>query len=524
MRQQTTPRTSPFSARTSWVGVLLLGAGLSQIAVPPLQATSPGPQTASIEFSEFDDFFGILSGGRQTDYTTGTKGWQGPAFESLGMMGIEWTTALQTEVRRDISPDPGSANPSPGGDSSWTTPGYVSANPNNQIFTDKTVSLSGNQVRFSLRHRSLGDESAINRRVFWIAELAAGYDPVYSGAGTSSVVITDASGVHPTVVMHVTTVAGTATFEGGESLHTPLVDGDRRPTMYVIPGTATDFTMEITVGIIDADPCSASAASSFAATQAGVFGQVWESLTSCAADANWSLTADGEESAPLALDFDSPYLAPSPPKTRTLDIQGLPEGVTWARAEDSGTALRVNLTAPSTVTPGTYPLTWSTTDSVGSGGVTSLSRPSQGSVSLTVLAPPPPAPEPEPEPEPEPTVSAPRASAPATGGAESPPVTVVVPELETPVTAPTPETPARDVPTLIPAPVDVEEDPARALSLERVPRQVGEAEPVIPEPLGAGVWWGLGTGVLASGGIVAALRRRFRRTGVARGETEEQID
>ena len=85
------------------------------MALAPSQATSSGPQTASIEFSEFDDFFGVLSGGRQTDFTTGTEGWQGPAFESLGMMGMEWTTALQTDMRRDISPDPGTANPSPGG-------------------------------------------------------------------------------------------------------------------------------------------------------------------------------------------------------------------------------------------------------------------------------------------------------------------------------------------------------------------------------------------------------------------------
>ena len=485
------------------------------MALAPSQATSSGPQTASIEFSEFDDFFGVLSGGRQTDFTTGTEGWQGPAFESLGMMGMEWTTALQTDMRRDISPDPGTANPSPGGESSWTTPGYLSANPLNQIFTEKTVSLSGNQVRFSMRHRSLGDESAFNRRVFWVAELAAGYDPVYSGAGTSSVIITDASGAHPTVIMNVTTAAGTATFEGGESLHTPLIDGERSPTMYVIPGDSTDFTMEITVGIIDADPCSASAAASFAATQGGVFGQVWESLTACAADATWSITADGEESANLVLDLNSPYLAPSPPTTRTLDIQGLPEGVTWARAEDSGPSLQVNLTASTTVTPGTYPLTWSSSDSVDSGGVTSLSRPSVGAVTLTILAPP--------VPEPAPLVSAPSASAPSAGIPESSPAPTVIAEPEKPAAVPTPVAPTLEIPPLIPPLDEVSDDPS-SLSLERVPRSVGEVEPAIPEPLGAGAWLGLGTGLLASGGIITALRRRFRRAGVARGETTEGID
>jgi len=510
MTQQTTPRTSSFSARTSWVGVLLLGAGLSQMALPSSQATSPGPQSASLEFSHIDDSFGVLSGGRQTDFNTGTTGWQGPAFESLGMMGIEWTTSLQEHLRRDISPDPATASPSPGGESTWTTAGYLSADPTNQLYTDKIISLTGNQVRFSLRHRSLADEPESNRRLYWIAELAAGYDPVYSGAGTSSVVITDASGLHPTVIMHVTTVAGTATFEGGNSLHTPLVDGDRSPTMYVLPGDSTDFTMEITVGILDADPCSASAAASFAETQGGVFGQVWESMTACAAEATWSLTANGQESAPLALDFDSPYLAPTPPTTRTLDIQGFPEGVTWTRAEDSGTALQVNLTAPTTVVPGTYALTWSSSNSVDSGGVTSLSRPSSGTVVLRVLPPP----------DPEPIASASAPSAPSPESPESTPAPVVIVEPETPVALPAPVTPTLEIPSFIPPPVVASEDPP-PLSPKRVPRFVGEVEPVIPEPLNAGAWWGLGTGLLASGGIIAALRRRFRRTGVARGETAE---
>ena len=516
MTEQTTPRTSSFSARTSWVGVLLLGAGLSQMALPSSQATSPGPQSASLEFSHIDDSFGVLSGGRQTDFNTGTTGWQGPAFESLGMMGIEWTTSLQEHLRRDISPDPATASPSPGAESTWTTAGYLSADPTNQLYTDKIISLSGNQVRFSLRLRSLADEPESNRRLYWIAELAAGYDPVYSGAGTSSVVITDASGLHPTIIMQVTTVAGTATFEGGNSLHTPLVDGDRSPTMYVLPGDSTDFTMEITVGILDADPCSASAAASFAATQGGVFGQVWESLTACAADATWSITADGEESANLVLDLNSPYLAPSPPTTRTLDIQGLPEGVTWARAEDSGPSLQVNLTASTTVTPGTYPLTWSSSDSVDSGGVTSLSRPSVGGVTLTILAPP--------VPEPAPLVSAPTASAPSAGIPESSPAPTVIAEPEKPAAVPTPVAPTLEVPVLIPPLVEVSDDPPSSLSLDRVPRSVGEVEPLIPEPLGAGAWLGLGTGLLASGGIITALRRRFRRAGVARGATTEGID
>ena len=88
MTQQTATRAATFSATTSWVGVVLLGASLTQVALPPSQATSPGPQTASIEYQGFDEYFGVLSGGVQRDFTSGQYGWQGPAFDALGMMGM----------------------------------------------------------------------------------------------------------------------------------------------------------------------------------------------------------------------------------------------------------------------------------------------------------------------------------------------------------------------------------------------------------------------------------------------------
>ena len=521
MTQQTTTRTTTFSPTTSWVGVLLLGAGLTQVALPPSQATSPGPQTASVEYQGFDEFFGVLSGGVQRDFTSGQYGWQGPAFDSLGMMGMEWTTATGTEVRRDISPDPGTSSPSPGGDSSWTTPGYLSANPNNQIYTEKSVSLSGNQVRFSMRHRSLADESAIDRRLYWVAQLSSGYNPVYSGAGTSTLLITDSSGAHPSVIIHVTSAAGSPTFAGGASMYTPLADGDRSPTLYLLPGDAADFTMEITVGIVDADPCSGSVASSFAASQAGAFGAVWESMTSCAMPATWSITADGEPSAPLTMAFADPYQTPTAPTTRGVEITGLPEGVSWERAADTGGLLQVTLSATTAVEPGTYPLAWSAIDRSETDGTVTLSRASSSSATLSVMAAPPPPVVEEPL-----AVPAPPASpAPSAPTSDSPPgevTTAPVPQEPTPVR--TPVAPSFEIPVVLPPVAESPPELPESLSLERVPRSAGELGSEIPEPLGAGVWLGVGTGVLAGGGILAALRRRFARTRRTATDGSERID
>ncbi len=521
MTQQTTTRTTTFSATTSWVGVLLLGAGLTQVALPPSQATSPGPQTASVEYQGFDEFFGVLSGGVQRDFTSGQYGWQGQAFDSLGMMGMEWTTATGTEARRDISRDPGTSSPSPGGDSSWTTPGYLSANPNNQIYTEKSVSLSGNQVRFSMRHRSLADESAIDRRLLWVAQLSSGYNPVYSGAGTSTLLITDSSGAHPSVIIHVTSAAGSPTFEGGASMYTPLVDGDRSPTLYLLPGDAADFTMDITVGIIDADPCSGSAASSIAASQAGVFGAVWESMTSCAMPATWSITADGEPSAHLTMAFADPYQTPTAPTTREVELTGLPEGVSWERAADAGGLLQVTLSATTAVEPGTYPLAWSALERSETDGIVTLSRASSSSATLSVMAaPPPPVVE-------EPLVSSdpPSSPTPAAPTSDSPPAEVTIapaPSEQAPVRTPVEQ--SFDIPVVLPPVMESTPEIPEPFSAERVPRSVDEVGPLIPEPLGAGVWLGVGPGVLAGGGILAALRRRFARTRSTALDSSGRID
>ncbi len=171
-------------------------------------------------------------------------------------------------------------------------------------------------------------------------------------------------------------------------MYTPLVDGDTSPTLYLAPGDATDFTMEITVGIVDADPCSASAATTFAATQAGVFGQVGTAWHRVRNPASWSVTADGEASEPLSLTFQSPYQAPEAPVTRTLTVSGLPDGVEWERIDDEGSALRVSLTTPTTLEPGEYSLTWSSKDQRDEGGVLTSSRASASTATLTVLATP----------------------------------------------------------------------------------------------------------------------------------------
>jgi len=80
--------------------------------------------------------------------------------------------------------------------------------------------------------------------------------------------------------------------------------------------------------------------------------------------------------------------------------------------------------------------------------------------------------------------------------------------------------------TEVPSVIDPAPDAGQSLPrvFDREPRGVDEPTVVIPEPLGAGAWLGIGTGVLAGGGILAALRRRFSKRRRATGIEETRID
>ena len=495
-----------FSRLTTWVGIILLGAGLVAGVPTRTDASSAGPQTSSVEWSGVDHNQGWLSGGTVREFPSGLRGWQAEAFDRLGDMGIEWESSTQGTQRTAFSGEAGSSSLSPGGTSTWNTSGYLSVEPANQMYTETQFTISGSQARFVMNHQSLGDIPSSQRRIYWTAALASGYSPIYSEQGGTTLLISDASGVHPTLVISASATAGQLNFGGGASRETSLTNGDLRPTVYLTPGTAENSIVTVTIGIIDSDPCSREAGLAFASTEAGVLGSAWEPLTSCLRDANWSATSDGEHSEILSLDFAQGYELASD-TSRSLFVTGLPEGVELTREEDQGASLAVRLRVDPLVEGGNYPLTLRVTETFTVNGVDSTGKVSRSSGTLSI-APPAPREIAAEESEAEPLVSPTEMSVSNTEVTIKP----TIPEASEVRVRPT--TPSADL--SIPTLQDVlEQAPPSTIEPEtsiREPRPRPVLTEIIPEPLGAGAWLGLGTAALAGGGIFAALRRRKRES------------
>jgi len=474
---------------------------------------SGGLATSSTLWSSAELTSAVLSGGTARDYLTGVEGWTQDAFAALGTFGMEWTSATDPSRRMIFNGSVMSQNLVPGGASTWETGGNIYSDPRNVVYTTNAVTLSGDQARFVLRLQSLDPGVMTGKRVYWKGELPASYQPTYSSPSSGTLIIHDALGQHPSVIAQATTTAGIVDW-GGDGIYTqPLADGDLTPTLYAHSTSNMDFTITITVGLIDYDPCSVDEAASIASSRAGVLGTTWPSLTSCLGSPSWAITADGEESEDLIVPIDSAVGSLPGGSIRTLDMTGLPDGLSWSRGDDSGSNLQLRMTAGLDVAPGVYPISLSTATQTTLGGVETISQPAASTATLTIVAAPPaPAVEPEPEPTPVSPSSA-TPSAPSAGGAST--LEVAVPEIEPRPSAPATTT---NIPESDDLPVPVAEipveEPSPWIPELRVPREVTPVDlgEQIPQPQTAGALLGIsGAAVAIGGGLIAVIRRHRMR-------------
>ena len=510
------PSAPVFSRWVSWLGILILGAGVASATPTSSVAAAPALATSSLEFSALSSSLGTLSGAAPVAFDSGIRGWGVAPLSTLGPLGLEWDDAGSIG-RRAYQGSTESENFSPGGASSWVGAGSVARSPRETIFVRQTVRVEGNTMRFTMALEPIDGNVLESRRLYFSTSLAGGFASDFRGAGTSTLVVTDTSHTHPTLVLHASSGQGVVTWGGAESFTDPLSNGDLTPTLYVHSTASDEFTLSVTVGVVDRDPCSADNAVAFAQSKAGSLGEAWPAQTSCLQAPTWNLVADGEPTV-ATVDTGLP-LGGLPEETSVaLEFSGLPEGVTISRGTDSGTQAGFSLSAEASVTPGIYTPTITRTRREILGGVTTISQPDTVTGSVTISAapvpPPPPAPEEvEEEPVAEPEATAPvREPASPRNSSQAP--APVVPEVVADVAPKVP--PARVAEeTADPEPVAAEVPPAVDPEPEYTwpdPRDVRVAEPQIPEPVNAGAWLGVSLAAVAlGGGWLGFWRRRKAR-------------
>lgn len=524
------PSAPIFPRSVTWLGIVILGSALTSFALPPAVAADIAVQSSTIEWPGAQLDNGVLSGGTPVEFTSGMRGWGDAPFSALGTMGLEWETAFNPARRELYGGAASGVSLVPGGVSSWTSSGLLFPRPNDFVDTTSTIRVEANQARWSIQLVAGQEGTMTPYRFFWTAGLIGSYDSRFSSPAPGVMVINDASGQHPTLVLRATSTAGVLEWGGGGIYTAPLASGEKNPTLYIHSTAEQHITVVITLGIVDSDPCQGAEAIAFAGANASASATAWPTLTGCLADPLWVATA-GEETT-LSIPLDSALPALGVDQVRELSIGGLPEGVTWQRLVDNADKLNILLSASGDVAPGDYALSVGAHTATTAGGVTRKSQPLQSAGTLTIEPAVVVVPEPDPEPEPEPVSEEVFADneEPESGPAEdSLPETAAViapepqssgstpaalrstPEEEATITRPLRRVTVPDPETLEPAatPFAVARPQETPLFREPPVEPLPRGAEVPPEPTAASAWLGLSLLVsLALGALFAARRRR----------------
>ena len=231
--------------------MVILSSALTTSVVPPALANSASIATSTIIWPTAALDNGVISGGAPRNYLTGTEGWGLAPLSSAGSMGMEWTSPHDPARREPFFGTLQESSITPGGLSSWSTAGLLSPRPEQNFFATIATRAEHNELAWTIDLLALDEDAMAPNRFYWVADLAPGYQAVYSSSAPGQLVITDASNTHPTLVFQATTTAGTLRWGGGEIYTDALANGEQNPTLYIYGTSAMDMRISITLGIIE---------------------------------------------------------------------------------------------------------------------------------------------------------------------------------------------------------------------------------------------------------------------------------
>lgn len=396
-----TKRPRPFHPGVTWVGIIILATGLATGPGAPAFASASPLYTSSMKWDSISSS-GALAGGIARDFSSGQGGWGAEAFESAGVLGLEWEYIPGTFMRRMFNPSETALNSEPGGESSRSPAGFLNPSPDQTLYVELTTRVKDDQARWSVTVTQLKPDSFDGNSVFLSSILPAGYSPVYQSPTAQTLIVSDANFAHPAIVLSASTTSGSLHWGSGSNRESALAAGNLTPTVYVSSVTSSSVTLTLTAGVIDHDPCSLEAALELAGASAGVYGTPWPTVQSCLPTPAWEpVVSDGSTvRRELLIDGRVPPLASG--YVREVTLAGLPDGVVASLAAQSSGLLELELSASSGPPAGDYPVDVLVLTRAPDGADPSLIQPLSTTAVLSLTDPPPPPPEPEPEPAPEP--------------------------------------------------------------------------------------------------------------------------
>ena len=376
--------------------------GAAVLPVGPAFADDIGElATSTFSYSSVDTTSGVIVGGVPRVFDPAHDGWRSNTFTEYGRWGLERKIDTALPERNEFSAWNEAVTIEQGETSSMVLASQIITDSLTRNIVESTVTFQGNSIRHEVALQEMWAGSLPRMRFYLHATLAAGSDVAYEFLSPSALFVSDTSGTHPSVLMHITATDGDAFFASRNDHEQLVSSGDPEVTAYVgnISGTTSDITLH--TFLIDSDPCAGTEvrelALSIAADPATHFGTDLATPSSCLAGNTWEILSTSEQPQDVSITLDDRVTTPAG-STRRFSLGGLPSFLT-SQIDESTTPVTISFEYSTSPTLGNQALTLSSWLETTEGGVTRRSQPMTQLVALTISEP---APEPEPEPLPEP--------------------------------------------------------------------------------------------------------------------------
>ena len=455
-------RTQHLRTSTTVLAVSVV-MGAAALPVGPAFADDIGElATSTFSYSSVDTTSGVVVGGIPRVFDPAHDGWRSVTFTEYGRWGLERKVNTELPERNEFSAWNEAVTIEQGQTSTMVLSSQIITDSLTRNIVESTVTFQGNSIRHQVALQEMWAGSLPRMRFYLHATLAAGSNVAYEYISPSALFVSDTSGTHPSVLMHITATDGDALFASRNDHEQLVTSGDPEVTAYVgnISGTTSDITLH--TFLIDSDPCAATEvrelALSIAADPGTHFGTDLATPSSCLEGNAWEILSSAEQPQDVSITVDDRVTTPAG-STRRFSLGGLPSFLT-SQIDESSTPATINFVYSTSPTLGDHALTLSSWLETTEGGVTRRSQPMTQLVTLTISEP---APEPEPEPLPE-------------------PVDVVEENLDAPVVAVVSSSPSRPKKDRAEV-VEVTPNPAPQLTRVSIPAAPEESDPAeIPEP------------------------------------------
>ncbi len=219
-------RTQHLRTSTTVLAVSVV-MGAAVLPVGPAFADDIGElATSTFSYSSVDTTSGVIVDGVPRVSDPAHDGWRSVTFTEYGRWGLERKIDTELPERNEFSAWNEAVTIEQGQTSTMVLSSQIITDSLTRNIVESTVTFQGNSIRHEVALQEMWAGSLPRMRFYLHATLAAGSHVAYEYVSPSALIVSDTSGSHASVLMHISATDGDAFFASRNDHEQLVTSGD----------------------------------------------------------------------------------------------------------------------------------------------------------------------------------------------------------------------------------------------------------------------------------------------------------